>query len=466
VIIRGGVVVSCKGRRRADVSIEDGRTVSVGEVDGSGPVIDASGLLVMPGMVDGHVHVDEPGRTDWEGFETGSAAAAAGGVTTMVDMPIDCDPPTTSRSAVEAKAAAVEAHSRIDVAMWGGLVESSLSQLDELLDAGVAGFKAFACPSGWDEFPPVSGSTLAAGLRVAARAGVPVAVHCELEELGHTIDSEVQAIRWAAGMAREVDARLHVVHVSAAQAADEARRWPGVTIETCPHYLVLDEGDETRLGPIAHCSPPVRSRSNREALWERVRSGGIDSVASDHSPCPPSRRPTWAGIDGIGMSLPLLLSAPNLPLDRLVRLTTAAARILRLPGKGAIVPGFDADIVLVDPSATWTVSPSTIRTRHGVSPYIGRGITGQVVMTLVRGRVVYDADGDGASTGGRVVRPAPANSRAGASSRAGSGEGDARIGDCLEYVNDRVHNDIAGAEDDGHAGDRREVAPWDRLHGV
>jgi allantoinase len=412
VVIRGGTVVTPTGEAQGDVVVgDDGRVAAVveaGTADASGVAsIDAGGLLVLPGMIDAHVHFDEPGRADWEGFDTGSAAAAAGGVTTVVDMPIDCDPPTVNAPAVVAKAAAVRLHSRVDVAMWGGLVPGSVIALGSMLDAEVVGFKAFACPSGWDDFPAADEATLAAGLGVAASAGVPVAVHCELASLGRTADSEVAAVRWAAGLARQAGARLHVVHVSAAAAVDDARRWSDVTVETCPHYLVLDSDEAAAIGPAARCSPPIRSAANRELLWQRLLGGQVDCVASDHSPCPPEFREgaePWSGIDGVGMVLPLLLSSGRIgPVD-VARVTTAAARILRLPAKGVVAPGYHADLALVDPAATWTVSQSTLWSRHRCSPYVGRTLQGRVELTLVRGRVVFSAsEGPSPGAGGEVV---------------------------------------------------------------
>jgi allantoinase len=353
------------------------------------------------------VHFDEPGREDWEGFDSGSAAAAAGGVTTVVDMPIDCDPPTVSAELVRAKARAAARHSRVDVAIWGGMVPGSVGELAGMADAGVVGFKAFACPSGWAEFPPVDEATLAAGLAEAARRDLPVAVHCELEQLGHGVESEVAAVRWAAGLAAAAGARLHVVHASSAAAVDEAACWPNVTVETCPHYLLLDDRDAREIGPAAHCSPPIRDAANRKQLWDRL-GDGIGSIASDHSPCPPAARTgasPWAGIDGVGLSLPLLLSAGLSP-SRLAEVSTAAAGILRLTGKGRIEPGYDADLALVDPIASWVIGPDTTWSRHRQSPFAGRRLTGRVVATLVRGRTVFWlGDGPGPAGGARVLAP-------------------------------------------------------------
>ena len=415
ITVRGGTVVTAESVQAADVVVRDGRVMAVvapGTIGDAGPTtrsVDAGGLLVFPGMVDAHVHFQEPGREEWEGFETGSAAAAAGGVTTVVDMPIDCDPPTVTAALVEAKAVAIERHSRVDVAVWGGLVPASVDDLEGMAAAGVVGFKAFACPSGWEDFPAVDEATLAAGLAAGARLDLPVALHCELEPLGHTAASEVAAVSWAARLAAAAGARLHVVHVSAAAAVDEARLWPGVTVETCPHYLLLDEGEAAVIGATAYCNPPIRDLDNQERLWHRLLSGAIDLMASDHSPCPPRLKAgasPWAGIDGVGLALPLLVSDGRLHLTEIARLTTAAARLLRLPGKGFLAPGADADLVLIDPDSPWTIGPQTTWSRHRQSPFAGRTVKARVVMTLVRGRPVFTSgDGPLAPGHGRLVRP-------------------------------------------------------------
>ena len=419
-LVRGGLVVYPEGRRSGDVVLSGGRVEAIeppGSVDTTGvEVFDAGGLWVLPGLLDAHVHLQEPGRESWEGFDTGSAAAAAGGVTTVVDMPIDSDPPTTTAALVHAKVEAARRTSRVDVAIWGGLTAGSVGAMGEMADAGVAGFKAFACPSGWADFPPADTDTLHAGMVEAARAGLPVAVHCELAHLGHSPESEVAAIRWAAGLAARAGARLHVVHVSAAEAVDEAVSWPGVTVETCPHYLLLDDHEADSIGPTARCAPPIRGPANRVALWERVCQGAVDTIASDHSPCPPEARhgpSPWSGIDGLGLALPLLVSG-GLPLERLVNLTTAAAHLLRLPGKGRLAVGADADLALVDPSETWTVGPTTTWSRHRSSPFAGRRVQGRVVLTVRRGQVIFSAaNGPSEAGGGRFLRPSPAPGGAG-----------------------------------------------------
>jgi allantoinase len=401
LVVRGGTVVSARDAVPADVVVDDGVVVSVtpaGTASTAGArVVDAGGLLVLPGAVDPHVHFDEPGREDWEGFDTGSAAAAAGGITTVVDMPIDCDPPTTTAARVEAKVAAAQRSSRVDVALWGGLVPSAVPHLDAMAAAGVAGFKAFACPSGWDDFPAVDEATLAAGFRT----GLPVAVHCELAELGHTLQSEVAAVRWAASVGARESGRLHVVHASSRAAIAEARKWQHVTVETCPHYLLLDAHDVAKIGPDALCAPPVRD------VMEQPSLADVDCLASDHSPCPPGRKrgeSPWAGITGVETSIVALLSAGVAPTE-VVRAATNAARILNLRGKGAITPGSDADLALVDLDRPWTVGPETLWCRHKASPFTGRTMSSRVVRTYVRGQVAFDLDdGPAEAATGRVLR--------------------------------------------------------------
>ena len=413
LVVRGASVVTAAGVQAADVVVRGGKIAAIeapGTADATAmTTIEGDGLLLLPGMVDAHVHFQEPGREAWEGFATGSAAAAAGGVTTVVDMPIDCDPPTVTAAAVEAKVAALQRHSRVDVALWGGLIPASVTELDAMAAAGVAGFKAFACPSGWDEFPASDEATLALGLAAGARLGLPVAVHCELSELGHSVESEVAAVRLAARLATAARAHLHVVHTSAAEAVDEARAWPGVSVETCPHYLFLDAAAALEAGAAAHCHPPIRGGDNAAQLWERLRLGMIDTVASDHSPCPPALKEgpaPWAGVDGVGLTLPLLLSDGRLPLTEVVRLTTDAARLLRLGRKGRLAPGFDADLVLVDRDRPWVVGPQTSWTRHPQSPFAGRTLPARVVRTLVRGRTVFTAEhGPEAEGYGRYIHP-------------------------------------------------------------
>jgi allantoinase len=415
--IRGGQVVHPYGARPGDVLVDAGRIVAVTE-PGAGPAarrsIDATGLTVLPGAIDAHVHFDAPGRDDWEGWQTGSLAAAAGGVTTVIDMPIDSDPPTLDAAAVQAKRAVATASSLIDFALWGGLVPQNVAALDDLLQSGVVGLKAFMCDSGWPAFPRCDAEVLSQGMAAAAQAGLPVAVHCEdpayfgADEGDRPEAAEVAAVETAGTAAASVGARLHVVHCSSARAAVRAKQWASVTVETCPHYLMLADVDVARLGAEAICYPPIRDSDNQARLWDVVRNGTIDSVASDHSPCPLSLkvgpRP-FPGIAGVQTTLSLLLSSPGLSLPEVSRLRTAAARLFGLPRKGEVAPGYDADLALVDLDATWTVNAATLRDRQRRSPFCGAVLQGVVQATLVRGELVYEAGRQTSDPIGRFCRP-------------------------------------------------------------
>jgi allantoinase len=417
LVISGGRVVGPQGDGPVDVVIEAGTIVAVTEPGGAGPAqrsIDATGLTVFPGAIDAHVHFDAPGRDEWEGWETGSLAAAAGGVTTVIDMPIDSDPPTIDAASVRAKREVAATSSLVDFALWGGLVPNNLRALDDLLRAGVVGLKAFMCDSGWPAFPACDVDVLAQGMKVAARAGLPVAVHCEdpalfgVREGDRPEAAEVAAVVVAAKTAAAAAARLHVVHCSSAQAAARAKEWPGVTVETCPHYVALADADVARIGPEALCYPPIRDGENRLRLAEMLRNGLIDSVASDHSPCPHTRKEgpaPFAGIAGVQTTLSVLLSGDLLGLAELSRLRTAAARLFDLPRKGAVAPGYDADLALVDLEATWTVQASTLRDRQRRSPFCGEVLRGVVETTLVRGHVVYQGGRRMSEPIGRFRRP-------------------------------------------------------------
>jgi allantoinase len=420
LVVRGGFVVDASSGGRggyADIVVEGG-TISAltgpGQGGASRRFIDATGLTVLPGAIDAHVHFDEPGRADWEGWATGSLSAAAGGVTTVIDMPIDSDPPTVDPESVRAKVAAARAASLVDFALWGGLVPGNVDALGPLLASGVVGLKAFLCDSGWAEFPASGTEVLDQGMQAAARAGRPVAVHCEEPTLfgpgpgDRPVSSEVAAVARAGSAAAAHGARLHVVHCSSAEAVAEAGRWPNTTVETCPHYLMLTDEDVRRIGPDAVCSPPLRDRPAVERLWLALASGRIDTIASDHSPCPPEGKagPTpFAGVSGVQTTLSLLLGSQKLSLAECNRLRTAAARLFGLPGKGTLAAGYDADLVLVDLNARWTVSAHTLHSRHGQSPFLGQSLPGVVRATLVRGRVVYEHDRPAADPAGRFLRP-------------------------------------------------------------
>src|SRR4051812_35898353 len=386
LIVRGGTVVAPDGVRRADVGVADGAIVVVApEIDGGArDEVDAAGLHVLPGAVDAHVHFNDPGRADWEGFETGTAAAAAGGTTTVVDMPLNAKPPTIDAAAFDRKRAAADGRALCDYALWGGLVPGNVERVEELAARGVVGFKAFMSETGMPEFARADDLTLYEGMRAAARVGLPVAVHAESEAITSALAArarregrtgvrdylasrpaiaEVEAIARALLFAEETGCSLHVVHVSTGRGlaliAEARRRGVDVTAETCPHYLLFDEEDVQTLGALAKCAPPLRPRGEVESLWSALAGGDVQIVASDHSPAPPEMKRgedffrIWGGISGCQALLTALISAGHvergLPLSLLASvLAESPARRLRLADKGRLAPGYDADLVLID----------------------------------------------------------------------------------------------------------------------
>ncbi|MEO7932635.1 MAG: allantoinase AllB [Chthoniobacterales bacterium] len=409
------------------VGIAEGKIAALSGNGTAASEIDAAGLLLLPGVIDAHVHFNEPGRTDWEGLETGSRAAAAGGVTTFFDMPLNSDPPTVTAEAFRAKAALAAEKSVVDFALWGGLVPGHVDDLEALRDAGAIGFKAFMSGSGIAEFPSADLRTLREGMKHAARLGVLVAVHAELDHLhresGHTIRdylasrpiaSEVAAIRAACDIAGETGGALHIVHVSSAAGvtavAEAAAQGVDVTCETCPHYLFLNEADVERLGAVAKCAPPIRSELERAALLQCVRDGGIQTIGSDHSPAPTSMKQDvnffriWGGISGVQHLLPILLELNLTPVE-IVRLTsTNVANRFQLRSKGGLEIGRDADFVLVSQTPE-TVTAESLHYRHRQSPYIGETFHATVVRTLLRGQTVWERSHGFSKGRGRLVTP-------------------------------------------------------------
>lgn len=444
VVIRGATVVLPTGQRPADIAVQDGTITAIGsEVREGDETIDARGLVILPGVVDAHVHFNEPGRADWEGWEAGTRGAAAGGVTTVLEMPLNAHPPTTTPEAFDAKLAVAAEKALVDFGLWGGLVPDNIQHLETLHQRGVVGFKAFMSHSGIDDFPCVSDGVLAIGLKAAARHGAIVAVHAESQELLERCAAERDATRasWcrARPAAAEVEAiqrlltamrgagkrvRAHVVHVSCADglaAVDTARtRGVAITAETCPHYLAFTGEDFERIGPALKCAPPIRDPATREALWREVLAGRVDTIGSDHSPCPAADKhkgehdiwQAWGGIAGIQATLPVLLTdgvhARGLSLERVAHLTaTAPAQLFGLyPCKGAIAVGADADFAIVDLQQRWTFDSSDLQTRSGVSAYLGREFIGRVTRTIVRGHTVFvDGQVVGEPGWGRFQKP-------------------------------------------------------------
>ena len=443
VVVRGGAVVTAEGVVSADIAIEDGRITAVGpDLPGAAHEIDARGLTVLPGVIDIHVHFNEPGRTEWEGAATGSRALAAGGATLFFDMPLNSSPCTVGPAEFDQKRAALERSSILDFALWGGIVPGNWDSMAALAERGVIGFKAFMADSGLPEFPRSDNLTLYESMREATRLGLPMAVHAESHELitsltarlttsGRTgirdylvsrpVLAEVAAIEHAALLAAETGVKLHIVHVSSGRgvaAALEARtRGVDIAIETCPHYLFFTEEDLERIGTAAKCAPPLRSANERDQLWTALLDGMINVVASDHSPAPPEMKRdadffrVWGGIAGGQSTLAVLLTTGyherRLLLTRIAELTTGwPARRFRLPHKGGIAVGNDADLTLVDLPASYTLAENELFQRHRVSPYIGKSFRGMVHQTLLRGQPVYAKGRIVAEGLGRFVRPA------------------------------------------------------------
>jgi allantoinase len=430
----GGVLVD--GEKIAQV-IEGVPEVSAAQV------VDLGGKVLMPGVVDDHVHFNEPGRTHWEGYRTGSMGAAAGGATTIFEMPLNATPPTINRDFLARKRQAVRDQAVVDYGNWGGLVDNNLEDLAGLDEDGVIGFKAFMSSSGVD-FARVDDDLLYAGLKFAGQAGNLIGTHAENEYvtrfLGQEMrasgrtdraswyesrppESELEAIQRACYWAGFAGGNLHIVHITIADGmkavAEAKERGVHVTSETCPHYLFFDHKDYERIGPAAKCAPPLRSREDVEDLWDCVLGGLVDTLASDHSPCVWEDKAkgmddiwkAWGGISGIQTMLPALLTEGvhkrGLPLPSLVRMLSGnPARIFGVyPQKGSLQPGADADLVVVDLDKEWTLRADQLFYKNKHSAYVGYTFKGSVERTILRGATIFQAGEIKAQPGyGRPIR--------------------------------------------------------------
>ncbi|HEX6873898.1 MAG TPA: allantoinase AllB [Micromonosporaceae bacterium] len=434
ITLRSRRVVLPDGERPASVRIRDGRIAAIEAYDVApvpgGLDEDLGPVALLPGLVDTHVHVNEPGRTHWEGFATATSAAAAGGVTTIVDMPLNSIPPTVTRSALDIKRAVATGQCHVDVGFWGGGVPDHLADLPALVGAGVFGVKCFLIDSGVPEFPPLDRGQLA---RALAATDTLFAVHAEdPAQVSQAASSpaypdfvrsrpeqaERSAIGWVIEAARRTGARVHILHLSAASALpllDAARRdGVRVSVETCPHYLTLAATEVPDGATEFKCCPPIRDRANQDLLWQGLADGLIDCVVTDHSPCPPElkRRDTgdfaeaWGGIASLQLGLPVVwteASRRGHPLCDVVGwMAQRPADLVGLTGKGRMAVGAEADLVAFDADALWTVDPAGLRHRHPVTPYAGRRLRGMVRRTWLRGEPV-----DGVSARGRLLRKEP-----------------------------------------------------------
>lgn len=429
-IAPGSILIRGEKIERIQLASEDGQTPAA-PIPGTYPELDASNLIVMPGLVDTHVHVNEPGRTDWEGFATAGRAAAAGGITTMVVMPLNCSPAATNVAVLMGEAEAAAGKCLVDYGFWGGLVPGNIDELEPMWNAGALGFKAFMVESGVDDFAGVSNTDLFQASETLARIGAPLLVHAEDPgtlatfrkkcDLDSNPRSYAEYVRSRHELSEMVAVRLiwmhagehrgwpvHIVHVTCQAAADflhpTVRDQRAMTGETCPHYLTFASEDIPDGATQFKCAPPIRDRATREALWQALRDGTLTMVVSDHSPCPPELKlldtgdfaRAWGGISSLQLGLSVTWTGAS---QRNFHLTDIASWMCDNPAKlaginhrkGTIAPGRDADIIFFDPDESWTVRAAALHHRHKLTPYDGMPIRGVVKRTILRGRTIYDS---------------------------------------------------------------------------
>jgi allantoinase len=423
VILRSRNVVTPEGVRPASIHTRDGVIERLDDWEASAPFEDFGELTLMPGIVDSHVHVNEPGRTEWEGFETATHAAAAGGVTTIVDMPLNSIPPTTSVAALEAKVHALHGKCRVDVALWGGAVPGNADQLRPMLKAGARGFKCFLVDSGVPEFEFLDAAGLEEALNALKGTGAPLLVHAELPEhiqlpagdarsyasylASRPRQAEDEAIALVFALARKTGTHAHIVHLSSANGLEALRlaRKTGValTAETTPHYLYFDAESVPDGATEFKCAPPIREHANREELWRGIEEGLFNAVVSDHSPCTSELKRmqegdiarAWGGIASLQFGLPIVWTEAKrrgIAFETIVALMTTGPATLAGLGhrKGKLAAGYDADIIAIDRDAQFVVQTENVQHRHKVTPYAGEALTGVVRATYVRGHKVWE----------------------------------------------------------------------------
>src|SRR5258708_3176357 len=429
-------VVTPQGTRRAALLLEDGPAGIIravcdpGDLPAGAHITDFGAAAILPGLVDSHVHINEPGRPEWEGFRTATRAAAAGGYTLLVDMPLNCLPATTTVAALDAKRKAASGQCHVDWMAWGGVVSDNQEQIESLAAAGVPGFKCFLIHPGIDGFTMVTEQELRAALPHVARTGLPLLVHAELpgpvdaatQGLAGTDwskyatylesrpdEAELAAIQLMLALCREYRFRLHIVHLATSLALEMLRAAKAeglrVSVETCPHYLHFSSDTIPDGQTLFKCAPPIRNRENCETLWQGLQEGVIDLVATEHSPCPPemkrlserSFRKAWGGIASLSLALPIMwteASARGFTLADIARwMADGPARLAGCKSrKGRIAKGFDADLVVFEPEAEFVAAEEHLYYRHRVSPYLGKKLRGPVKATYLRGDCIF-ADG-------------------------------------------------------------------------
>jgi allantoinase len=425
LIIRGRRVVLPDTIAPRSLHIRDGKIISLADYESLADceVIDVDEeSLIMPGLVDTHVHINSPGRTEWEGFQTATRAAAGGGVTTLIDMPLNSIPPTTTLAGLKTKLDVARSNCFVDVGFWGGVVPGNGGELGNMFEAGVVGFKCFLVPSGVDEFPQVTETDLREAMPELTRLGAMLIVHAELlcgatgtsAGIGYETflasrpkSAENDAVALMIRLSREFDTRVHIVHLSSAEAVpllrDAQAEGVKITAETCPHYLHFAAEEIPAGATEFKCCPPIRECDNREALWEGMANGTIDMIVSDHSPCPGNMKlresgdfmNAWGGIASLQLRLPIVWTEARrrgfTVHDVWKWLCTNPAQQVSLQSqKGAIAPGFDADIVIWNPQLEFTVDAKGLQHRHKITPYEGEAMSGVVQKTFLRGRKIYD----------------------------------------------------------------------------